>query len=35
MVVNKHLSIFYRLEQENIEVLSFWDNRRNLNKLRL
>jgi plasmid stabilization system protein ParE len=34
-VVNKHLSIFYRLEDDQVEMLAFWDNRRNLNKLRL
>lgn len=34
-VVNKHLSIFYRLEDDQVEILSFWDNRRNLKKLKL
>ena len=34
-IVNKHLSIFYRLEEDQVELLAFWDNRRNLKKLKL
>ncbi len=27
-VINKHLSIFYQVRKETIEILSFWDNRK-------
>lgn len=32
-VVNKQLSIFYRISEGIVELLSFWDNRRNPEKL--
>jgi len=32
-VVNKQLSIFYRINDGFVELLSFWDNRRDLEKL--
>ncbi len=32
-VVNKQLSIFYLINEGIVELLSFWDNRRDLEKL--
>jgi len=32
-VVNKQLSIFYRINEGVVELLSFWDNRRDTAKL--
>ncbi len=34
-VVNKHLSMFYQVRKDTIEVLSFWDNRRDIESLDL
>ena len=34
-VVNKHLSIFYRIQNDQVELITFWDNKRNLKKLKL
>ncbi|MCF8244388.1 MAG: type II toxin-antitoxin system RelE/ParE family toxin [Saprospiraceae bacterium] len=34
-VVNKHLSMYYQVRKDTIEVLSFWDNRRDVESLDL
>jgi toxin YoeB len=34
-VVNKQLSIFYRINEGIVELLSFWDNRRDLETLNI
>lgn len=34
-VVHKNLSVFYAVTSDFIELLSFWDNRRNPKKLKL
>jgi plasmid stabilization system protein ParE len=33
VVVHKNVSLFYRLNENKIELISFWDNRQNPNKL--
>jgi plasmid stabilization system protein ParE len=34
-VLTKHMSLYYRLEQETIELLLFWDNRKDTASLKL
>ena len=34
-VVTRHTSLFYRIKQDEIELVSFWDNRQDPKKLKL
>ncbi|MCB0840408.1 MAG: type II toxin-antitoxin system RelE/ParE family toxin [Bacteroidetes bacterium] len=34
-IINKHVSLFYRIKDDNIELITFHENRRNLDELKL
>nr|WP_294784738.1 type II toxin-antitoxin system RelE/ParE family toxin [uncultured Flavobacterium sp.] len=35
IVITKHISLFYRIENNNLELLRFWNNFQNLEKFKL
>jgi hypothetical protein len=35
IVITKHISLFYRIENNNLELLLFWNNFQNLEKFKL
>lgn len=34
-IVNKHVSLFYRVQEEKIELITFWSNRQDLENMGL